>query len=119
MDLLTPKRADSISEVVEPERFRSVQIWLKLPPNPTPKENEFYARMSRLGCSRAGGGSYPTLDMGMSESVYREILPDLRKNARFVKSVIFQEKAPQGSPFPSQIEAYLLQGAQEIKTDLF
>ncbi|MBI2656220.1 hypothetical protein HYX03_00590 [Candidatus Woesearchaeota archaeon] len=113
-----PKRADSIRDVVAPQRFDDVQLWLELPPNARPVERFFYGNFpERVGGSRAGGGNYPTLDIHISRQGYQRILERLIKDgSRLVKSIMFLE----GSDWPQNlVEAYLLQGAETIKTDLF
>ena len=116
--IVVPKRAESIRDVVAPQRFDSVQLWLELPPDAKVTERFFYENLpSRVGGSRAGGGSYPTLDICIDRQYYQKILEELKKNSRLIHSVVFQVSSG-GSPWPTPVEVYLLQGTETLKTDL-
>ena len=117
MQIITPKRAESIRDVVAPQRFDSVRLLLELPADAKATERFFYKNLSdRVNGSSAGGGSYPTLDIHIDKHSYQEVLEELKRNHRLVKSAIFLE----GRGWPQNlVEAYLLQGAEEIKKDLF
>ena len=118
MPELTPRKAESIRDVVAPQEFDSVQLWLKLPTNATPKEHDFYQKVSKAPASRAGGGNYPTLDICLNSKVYENLVKDLRENSRLVHTVIFQRNPEGYPPYPTPVEAYLLQGAEQFKSDL-
>ena len=114
---IIPKRAESIRDVVAPQRFDSAQLWLELPADAKATERVFYENLpDRVHCSRAGGVSYPTLDICIDKHSFNGVLDELKKYPRLVYSVMFLE----GREWPqSVVEAYLLQGAERIKTDLF
>ena len=113
---ITPKRAESIGDVVAPQRFDDVQLWLELPTDAKVAERFFYKNLpAMVRGSRAGGGSYPTLDICIDRSSYQKVLEELKRNYRLVRSIMFLE----GRGWPqSLVEAYLLQGEEKIKTDL-
>ena len=119
MPTLTPKRAESISDVVAPQRFDYAQLRLVLPTDAKATEQSFYKNLpDKVGGSRAGGGSYPILDICISRRNYQRILEELKMYARLVRSVVFQVPPQGGSPWPTPVEAYLLQGQEQLKTDL-
>ena len=116
MPKLMPHKVESIRDIVAPQSFDDVQLWLKLPSDATATERFFYENLPhKVVCSRAGGGSYPTLDISIDRKSYQSVLEELKRNARLVHSVIFLK----GGEWPQRVvEAYLLQGADSIKTDL-
>lgn len=117
MQTLTPKRVESIRDVVAPQRFDIAQLWLELPQNATPQEHAFYQRLSTImSAARAGGGSYPNLDIALDRRTYQDVLDELKRHPRLIRSVQFLE----GHGYPlSPIEVYLLQGQEQLKIDLF
>ena len=116
MTTIVPKRAESISDVVTPQRFDRVELRFELPSNVNDRERKLYQMLSSMsGVSRAGGGTYQTLDICIDRGSYRKILEELEGNPRLVKSAIFTE----GRDWPWKVvDAYLLQGAEKIKTEL-
>ena len=110
-----PHKVESIKDVVSPQTFNQVEMLLELPLDATTKEREFYQRISRaVSFGRVGGGNYPTLNIAISKESYESYLDELGRNHRLVHSVIFQGKPYRRSPWATPIEAYLLQGTENL-----
>lgn len=118
MPTLTPKRAESISDVVAPQRFDYAQLRLVLPQDAKATEQSFYKNLpDEVGGSRVGGGSCPTLDICIRRDSYQKVLEELKRYGRLVHSVVFQV-SPQGdAPWPTPVEAYLLQGTKTLESN--
>ncbi len=114
MPELVPNKVESIKDVVAPQKFNEVEILLKLSQDATTKEREFYQRIFRIAPTRIGGGKFPMLNMCIGRNSYESLLDELKINSRLVHSVIFQSEPQGGSPWATPIEAYLLQGTEEL-----